>query len=286
LQLFLAVIFEGIIFGIYLSCFKFLGVMSAGSGLYKLLYFAAFMAVMYGWRAFMKLVGLTIDAGKRGSSSYYFQCEVVVMAFYFLFYRMLFASLESWLAFALLEGLHLLSEWFLYAIRATEWYFRTSSRIIARFDFLPEIVLRILGKSSLNSAQWAAFLCLDFGLRSSVMLALTISWAGNSAILRYSYNAPMYSGFSAIDTPQASFELNMIFLAVAIVLEFLNAAVMEFTVWRAKRLSLRYLVLRLLDNDKFVLYAASVLATIMCNAFSARIVLNFAVPYGVQPSGT
>ena len=114
----------------------------------------------------MKRIGMQIDQGKVGTCSFFFVAEFMLTLFYFTFYRMLFEQFVSWPVFVFLQAVHLLSEWFLYCVRATDSFYQL-------FKAIPDIfgpVKHMVVMKGLSHRDWQVFLALDFALRVGIMI--------------------------------------------------------------------------------------------------------------------
>jgi len=230
-----------------------------------------FIAALYGFKWSLKGIGFAIDMGKLGSSPFYFQGEVVVLTYYYLFHRIIFTTVKSPYEFALLQGLHIAFEWFMYPFRATDWYYHRSMMVSNRMTFLPKKLRGFLSQTNVTCIQWRAFLCLDYGVRLFMMLTVTIAYTLFSIFLRFSYNALHYQTFNSFYMSDEQFRLNMIFLGCALCSDIISLTCMQVLYWRRCRLSVLQRVGCLMYNRRFLLFTATLVGAITINAFVARI---------------
>jgi hypothetical protein len=85
--------------------------------------FQVFVIVGTLLRTFTKFVGMKIDKDVLPQPVYAMIIgETVGLFLYYMFYRLLFESLKSWAMLFIMQGMHLLSEWFIYIFRASAAY--------------------------------------------------------------------------------------------------------------------------------------------------------------------
>ncbi|ETO24731.1 transcription factor E2F/dimerization partner family protein, partial [Reticulomyxa filosa] len=110
-------------------------------------------------KSLLKTVGFLIDMGKRGGSVFYYQGEMICMVYYYVFYRLIFTTVDSVYLFIGLKVIHLSNEWIMYAFRSSKWYIlflnnlfatdrsknddNSSTWCFCRYMFLPEFAQRI-----------------------------------------------------------------------------------------------------------------------------------------------
>merc|ERR1719419_1292698 len=81
----------------------------------KPFWYAAFVIINLLYKAVLKGLGIIIDAGKSGTFSLFFYAELMILMFYYSFYRVLFdslgGSLGSYFVFAGIHVTHAVSEY-------------------------------------------------------------------------------------------------------------------------------------------------------------------------------
>lgn len=101
--------------------------------------FMAYVCVCHVLRICMKRVGIELDSRKRTAVSIFFLGEMSSLMYYYTFYRVLFASIRSWEIFAIFQVIHLSSEWILYPLRASMWYFRMMENLTTSTSWLGQL---------------------------------------------------------------------------------------------------------------------------------------------------
>eukprot|EP01012_Entosiphon_sulcatum_P013591 TRINITY_DN18818_c0_g1_i1.p1 TRINITY_DN18818_c0_g1~~TRINITY_DN18818_c0_g1_i1.p1 ORF type:complete len:452 (+),score=54.61 TRINITY_DN18818_c0_g1_i1:193-1548(+) len=235
------------------------------------IWYVAFACLNFFLKTLFKTVGLVVDLGKRGTCSHYYLAEVIMLLFYYTFYRALFEKINTWWTFLVLKGLHLLYEWMAYPLRATRTYFSVVNsapegplRNVMQFFFL---------RRGVNLRDWQCFLALDYILRICVMLHSLICYLLYMAFLRYSYNSKHYPHFAEL--PDEEYTRLVYYYGVSALLELLNAALMHYCFWRKKRLSLIWRAAHLFQNLSFYIAVVAICGGVFADVYIAYTAPDF-----------
>eukprot|EP01083_Nonionella_stella_P104199 298330_1 len=241
--------------------------------------FVVFVVGFYIMKSVLKTIGFRIDMGKSGGSIFYFQGELVSMLYYYVFYRLLFTEVHSYLLFCLLKLVHIGSEWIFYGFRATQCYVRfvNDSTSLCATEYTQRILFsRCLAEFSNGEddtdiqRKWASLLCLDFGLKLIVMTTTMFGFVCNTLLLRYGYNASVYNYFGSMNDTEL--QRILIFMSLSLLIEAASAFVMEHFWWKHKfKLSVLLRLNELLNNPYFRIFFINCVAAISCDVFVAEI---------------
>lgn len=196
-------------------------------------------------RSLLKRTALVLERRKLGSISMYFVAEFMGLMFYYTYYRLLFESISHVWEFVLFQVMHLLSEWMMYPIRYSRpvvaWMLwiqgddpissshnaeqsSSSNRKNCQLSLIPKRV---------NYDDLQQFVALDFGLRILVMISTAIGVLVMTLTIDYSWwidNKLRRSGEAVT--------INSIYLCVAIVLEIINAFIINEVYFKPQKLSI------------------------------------------------
>ncbi len=89
------------------------------------------------------------------------------LLYYYTFYRVLFESIRSISEFALFQFVHLASEWLLYTIRSSQWYYGITDKLMRQCVPLKWC----LSEQRLSLSHWQEFIAMDFGIRCSIFVS-------------------------------------------------------------------------------------------------------------------
>lgn len=232
----------------------------------RVLLFAMFVAVGTVMRGFLKLLGLSIDRHKKHSVSYYFLAEVMCLLFYYTFYRVLFESVTSWELFSAFQVIHLSSEWVLYPLRATSWYFNSMQYVSTRAETssMWGCLSAVLTTGGLSHRDWQCFIALDFGLRCVVFVVSSI---GISTMLVTVAFFPHIDNSLSQTTP--ALLLTLAFIGLATLLELINAYCMNELYFRRHGLPVQQITAHSLSNRPFLFVSAVLAAVLLINPMAA-----------------
>ena len=222
--------------------------------------FCLFILVGTVFRVFMKRIGLMIDRGKSKTSSMYFVGEVMCLMFYYTFYRVLFESINSFYEFGLFQLIHLLSEWILYPIRASTTVYRW-------LQYLEEAVPIFRGSilvRGTNHKDWLCFICLDFGVRCSIMICAGIAIALLLLLIAY---VPWID--NSLKQEGYGLKLSMAFISLAVVMELINAYIMNQIFFVPQGLSVVQKVRHCFSQPRFAFISMIVAANLFINPMYA-----------------
>lgn len=177
--------------------------------------FLVYITVNTVYRTIVKTLGMILDKYKGRSVSMFFLGEVMGLFFYYCFYRVLFESIRSVPEFIAFQLLHLTSEWVLYVLRCTSWYYQISEAVVLKYT--PSW---FLNRTRMSHKNWQQFIALDFGIRCAVfvttgygilIMLITIqyvSWVGN---------------VNGLLEDKSNFTYTSLFIIAAVSLELINA---------------------------------------------------------------
>ena len=242
-----------------------------------LLQFLLFSIVNAFFRGAFKTLGNYLDSHVAGSTCFYLQGELVCALNYCIFYRFLFAQIESSWVFAVLQGMHLMMEWASYPLRCTQAYFHKVNQfchLLPRSIAKPgSVVRRMLAPApfELNEHDTSCFVCLDFALRSLAFVAMSATFAGIVLFGRFGWNSDVYCLKTQTD---GEFAATLWFLAASVATETLNLYAMERFFWRPRKLSMLQRLHLLYQNKRFYLFTIGIFAGITCTAILSRLRVN------------
>eukprot|EP00698_Gefionella_okellyi_P002493 TRINITY_DN12332_c0_g1_i1.p1 TRINITY_DN12332_c0_g1~~TRINITY_DN12332_c0_g1_i1.p1 ORF type:complete len:632 (+),score=112.50 TRINITY_DN12332_c0_g1_i1:40-1935(+) len=292
LQLVFAFAYWGVILLVYTFCEKmstYLGQTSNDTGLTFsfVVQIFVFIVGLQIARALLKLIGYWLDMGKIGGPPMYFQAEIVVLTYYYLFHRIIFSSVTSVGEFILFESLHLLFEWFFYAVRSLQWYTDRCTTLIARLRAknVPTLILNQLMQADVTLDEWRSFLCLDFGIRTICMLSLSVFFVTTAAFVRFGYNALHFTTSNAVLYPSDVYTQTTMYLLIAFACEIVSLILMDLLIWRRYQRSVVRRLGGLFFNRRVMLLTIALVSSITMNALVARTVQCFymGVPYQTLP---
>jgi hypothetical protein len=197
----------------------------------------------------------------------FFLGEVMGLFFYYCFYRVLFESIRSIPEFAAFQLMHLGSEWVLYVLRCTKWYYDKSEAWVLKYS--PNW---FLNKNRMSHKSWQQFIALDFGIRCAVfittgygILAMLItiqyvSWVGN---------------VSGLLENRDSFIYTSCFIVAAVVLEFLNAWGMNRFFFHKQGLDVQSEVRHCFSLPHFALLSLLIACNLLTNPIFAFITVDY-----------
>ncbi len=188
------------------------------SSAHRIVLFGLFIVVNTFFRYLIKALGMTCDRKKVVTASVFFLGEAYGVMFYYTFYRVLFESIKSVPEFAIFQVLHLASEWILYVFRATEWYYNLTETLGKKY------FSRFLAAQRLPHKHWQRFMALDFGIRCTVFV---ITAFGMFFLITTVQFVPYLNGFNGLKESDGSYELTMMFIGIALVLESINAVLIN-----------------------------------------------------------
>jgi hypothetical protein len=245
-----------------------------GSNYSRTVLLCLFIFIGTMFRYSLKMLGLLIDSSKRYSISMFFLGEALCLLFYYIFYRVLFESIRNWTLFALFQVIHLGSEWFLYPFRASEFFFSVSEAAKdAALDshktewtrfFYRNFVARIFNTNNLGHEDWQHFITLDFGIRCVV---LTVSGIGISLLL-VTVSYLNYTN-NELSQSRADLRITLGYIALAVMLEVINACAMNFLYFRPEGLEMFTVIRHCLSNLRFAFLFGLLTAGLLINPFAS-----------------
>lgn len=218
----------------------------------RVLLFMVYVFVGLTFSKVAKKLGMMLDSRKYKSSSMFFIAELTCLLYYYTFYRVLFESIDGWGEFMFIECIHLLSEWCLYPMRSMELTYSCLQQTERRFLPRGSILSR-----GLNHWDWLNFISLEFGIRCTVMVSTGVAVLLISYLIDYVpwiHNSLQRSG--------AEMRLNSELLTVAVVLEIINALIMNKVYFAPLQISVISKVRHCFQDIRFA-YIATLTAAIL-----------------------
>eukprot|EP01040_Poterioochromonas_malhamensis_P004026 gene4026-4306_t len=187
--------------------------------------FLVFLLITTLFRIAMKGIGSILDSMKQKSISMYFIAEVASLLFYYTFYRVLFRSIDNFFEFFMFQFLHLFIEWFLYVIRTTYVFYLYTEWFILTYcqDWF------FIQKVRFSFHDWQRFMTLDFSIRFVVLLSSTYAIILLFVTIQYIpwIHSDLQQNSNDDDNSNASFEFTLLLLGLALVIEVINAWIMN-----------------------------------------------------------
>jgi hypothetical protein len=224
------------------------------SDIQRLGLFGFYIVVTTIFRFAMKGLGMFLDRYKNPSCSMFFVGEFLGLMFFYTFYRVLFESITSIPEFLGLQFLHLLSEWMLYVVRATEWYYVLTESLGEKYFKM------FLLQPRLPHRDWQQFIALDFGIRCVVFVATGYAILLLVTTIEF---VPYLKSTNGLDVSLSTYQSTAIFIVVAVVLEVVNAYIINRFYFQTIDLH----VYRELVNCFSFKYFSLICGVLCCNMF-------------------
>eukprot|EP01038_Epipyxis_sp_PR26KG_P011117 gene11117-14921_t len=246
------------IFALYYTFLQFFTAYFRANEKKRIILFWFYIIIGNGVRGVTKRICMMADRNKLQSVSMFFIGEWLCLFFYYTFYRVLFESVREWQIFFALQVLHLGTEWILYPVRASVLFFNFMERIRTRKDCLRYLGV-LFNTDGLDHQDWLAFISLDFGIRCATVITSAI---GISILLLTIQYSPWAS--SVLKESNSSLNITLGLIAVAVVLEILNAIAMSYFYFRTvnNNIGIRQTVEHCFRNSRFG-FISSILAGIL-----------------------
>ena len=225
-----------------------------------------YILFMSGFRIALKTTGMYLDRYKNKSCSMFFVGEFLGLMFYYIFYRVLFESIHSIPEFLALQALHLVSEWILYVLRATEWYYQTTEY------FGEKYFSWALMKPRLSHAYWQQFIALDFGIRCTVFVTTAF---GFLLLLTTVQFVPYLGDSNGLHVTLLNYEKTAGFIIFAVVLEFINAFIMHQVYFKKVNLRVRQKLLHCFSLKEFAFMVVTISTVMFINPVFAFTIVHF-----------
>eukprot|EP01040_Poterioochromonas_malhamensis_P004025 gene4025-4305_t len=211
--------------------------------------FVLFLIVTTVFRIAMKGIGSILDSMKPKSISMYFIAEVASLLFYYTFYRIIFRSIDNFFEFFLFQLFHLSSEWFLYVIRTSYTFFLYTEWFILTYcqDWF------FIQKVRFSFHDWQRFMTLDFSIRFVVLLSSTYAIILLFVTIQYIpwIHSDLQQNSNDDDNSNASFEFTLLLLGLALVIEVINAWIMNEYYFKPNHLLIDKEIRSCYDNISF-----------------------------------
>ncbi len=121
--------------------------------------------------------------------------------------------------------------------------------------------------------NWAAFLCLDFGIRCVIMCSTLCGFIVLLHVVRYGYNRHVYRYFGDL-TPHRLGRIRK-WLGLSFAVEIVNACIMEIFFWRRHyRLSVVLRLWNLMGNRYFKVFFTVIVGAIASDMFIAEVAVG------------
>jgi len=234
-----------------------------GSLLVHTTLFLIFTVAVMSFQLVYKIIGFTIDRGKRGGCSFYYMAEVFVLFNYQIFYRNLFSTpnLNPYL-FGSLLFVHCGFEWVKYAFRATDTYYDFMMKTWTRFTALiPQRFADRFHQSDMTYEQWVPFVALEYGIRVVAFVYSLVAYMSIFTFLRYNRSSRSFYRFSR-DYTDEQYRYIMLCCAISFFIETINASLLQICVYRPRGIGVLQRVVNLFACSKMRLFV------FLCSAVS------------------
>lgn len=209
-------------------------------------------------RVIIKRTGMECDKLKMNTTSMFFLAEYFCLCFYYNFYRVIFESIPNWSTFIALESCHLFFEWVNYPLRASEGFNKLIADLCQNKNIdkrIREFLEGIFFPYSLDFVDWQYFVALDFGIRCFVIVESGITFVVEITSVTY---LPWVKSFLAQDTSSLAFTMEM--MVVSVVMETLNALIINHLFFRKKNLNVLRVVIDCFQDNRFAFTSATICA--------------------------
>lgn len=186
--------------------------------------------------------------------------------FFFFVRRSLFEELQVVWIFVTLNFIHITYEWLAYVVRATDWYYGLSSRLIQWMPCLNNRIRRLLMRPDIPRPLWPAFIALGYSVRAFAVFTTFAIYCFGYLILTYSYNHAAYSSFQDPGT-------SLLLAGISVVVELVNLIVMEALFFVPRSCSLILRIGNLFGDRNMFWFAALVCTCICAGIFYPRVQL-------------
>jgi len=222
-----------------------------------ILWFLTFCVVNYVLKGALKGVGILLDMGKGGTYSLFLFAEIASLNFYYIFYRAMFDTLDSYVLFLGLQSIHLFCEWVFYPLRATTWYYnfyrrRVSSAAKWKSKVLDALLAPLSAKLVFTKMDWCSFITLDYGIRVIIQTYTAIYFLAGFTFLRYGWNKNHFLMYSEKYEPQKDYELFAFYTGLSVLLEIINTTIVDRCFFKPRKLRMCPYIHRLFSNTTFV----------------------------------
>ncbi len=231
--------------------------------------FIVYIFVTTIFRFMLKSLGMSCDRKKNVTVSLYFVGEVYGLMFYYTFYRVLFESIKSIPEFAVFQFLHLASEWLLYVVRATEWYYNWTEWIGQKY------FSSFLSTQRLPHRHWQRFMALDFGIRCIVFVMTAVGIMLLITTIQY---VPYLNRTNDLAEHLISYESTIVFIAAALGMELINAFCISNLYFKRLQLDVREETVHCFALRDFSLLALIACTTLFINPVFAFTTIQY-VPH-------
>lgn len=231
--------------------------------------FVVYIIVCMILKTIIKRLGMHLDCLKENTSSLFFIGEIVGLMFYFTFYRVLFESIVVWWEFVVFQVLHVISEWILYPLRASNYFFEQQREAMKYLPWKKKTQEDAKGFEliTIGYEDWLDFVCLDFGLRVFIEITSGISMLLFFLLIDY---LP-YAHYELKETSGSDIGVTTLFIALAVVIELISAFLMNHYFFIPKNKHIRKVVDNSFRNYKFGFLVFVVCAMELINPLDAFI---------------
>jgi len=222
-----------------------------------LFWFLTFCLVNYVLKGALKGVGILLDMGKGGTYSLFLYAEIASLNFYYIFYRAMFDTLDSYILFFGLQCIHLLCEWVFYPLRATTWYYNFYQRTVssaAKWNnkILDGLLAPLSAKLVFRKTDWCSFIALEYGIRVIIQTYTAIYFLSGFTFLRYGWNKDHFQEYSQKYESQDDYELFAFYTGLSVVFEIINTTIVARCFFKPRELKMLPHIQRLFSNTSFV----------------------------------
>lgn len=250
------------VYYMFVNLFTGAFLMFGGHMLLQFFSFIGYIVVTTGLRMLLKRAGLALDNRKRGTVSMFFLGEVIGLTFYYSFYRVLFDGVREWREFAVLQTLHLASEWILYPVRGSrvfhDWVTSLDKSCTQRS------IRALFSVDGLSFTDWQSFLCLDYGMRC---LTMVITIVALLVILATIDNFPWIH--NNLRRSDGDLMLTTEFMVASLATEILNAKLLHILYFKPNHLHPINCLRHAFTNRRCALVSTVTIAAIYINLVNA-----------------
>jgi len=250
----------------------------------KPFWYAAFVIINLLYKAVLKGLGIFIDAGKSGTFSLFFCAELIILMFYYSFYRALFDTLggsaESYFVFVGLQIIHVFHEWVFYPIRATAKYYTKYRSFVKSIGEYKSTILNALFaplslKLVFSYKDWASFVSLDYGLRCCAAIFTSITYVTYFTFLRYGWNRDHFNNYNTVDVDNSTYSNFVAYTICSTLVEIINTWVIEIYFLKPRKLMMVARLSRLFSNKNFMIASSLIIGGLFCNLFQVNSIMDF-----------
>jgi len=232
-----------------------LRIQSSTSEISYVSWFFVFCLTNYIVKALIKAVGIILDMGKGGTYSLFFYGEIACLNFYYVFYRSLFDTLDSFWIFLGLQFVHLVHEWAFYPCRSTQRYYDFYQRSVKGAGKMQSAVLDALlsplsAKLCFTQRDWCSFITLDYSVRVIIQTYTAVWFISGFSFLRYGWNNTHFKYYKN-DVSQRQYNEFAFYTSISVLFEVINTLTIDHYFFKPRKLKMLPRLQRLFENNLF-----------------------------------